>query len=49
MDLMRAVAELFDRRVTTNESGTVGWLAVGVILGALLAIGLIIKLLIPGD
>ena len=32
-----------------EESGAVGWLVVGVILGAIRVVVLIIKLLIPGD
>jgi NhaP-type Na+/H+ or K+/H+ antiporter len=32
-----------------RQEGAVGWLVIGVIIGAILVVGLIVKLLIPGD
>lgn len=49
MNIFIAAAEALDRRTGSDEQGAIGWLAIGIIIGALLVIGLIIKLLIPGD
>lgn len=38
-----------DRRIPRDEDGAVGWLLIGIVVGVLLVIGLIVKLLIPGD
>jgi len=32
-----------------DENGAIGWLALGVLIGAVLIIVLLVKLLIPGD
>lgn len=49
MNVMMTVVEALDRRVPRDEDGAIGWLLIGIVLGVLLVIGLIVKLLIPGD
>ena len=36
-------------RLMPHENGAVGWLALGILLGAILVIIAIVQLLIPGD
>jgi hypothetical protein len=36
-------------RLMPREDGAVGWLALGILLGAILVIIAIVQLLIPGD
>lgn len=49
MNMMMTVMAALDRRVPRDEDGAIGWLLIGIVLGVLLVIGLIVKLLIPGD
>ena len=49
MSMWMAVADALDRVVERDEDGAIGWLLIGIVLGVLLVIGLIVKLLIPGD
>jgi hypothetical protein len=44
-----ALIDELARKVHRDEDGAVGWLLIGMILGAILIVVLIIKLLIPGD
>lgn len=49
MDVWMTLLQMVQSRVRIDERGAVGWLLIGMIVGALLIVGLIIKLLIPGD
>ena len=49
MNAAMTVMEVLDRKIPRDEDGAVGWLLIGIVLGVLLVIGLIVKLLIPGD
>ena len=49
MDVWMPLLQMIENRLRLDERGAVGWLLIGMIVGALLIIGLIIKLLIPGD
>lgn len=49
MDVWMTLLQSAQSKVRVDERGAVGWLLIGIIVGALLIIGLIIKLLIPGD
>jgi len=40
---------LASRFGSSRESGAIGWLTIGIIIGVLLVVGGIIKFLIPGD
>ena len=48
MQIPTMVYDLY-RSMRTDEDGAIGWLTLGIIIGAILVVVLLIKLLIPGD
>jgi hypothetical protein len=49
MQTSRLLDSFFRTIGPRDEDGAIGWLALGILIGAVLIIVLLVKLLIPGD